>query len=169
MRLLGVCDIWCAPSLRAPTVVCGATYSLHMTVGALKLMSTWTFHSHLDHIIDKTKHALHGLIKLGKAGVRSHSLVLFYKARILSVLSYAAPCWFPHTSQNDKVKLERFQKLCTRIMIPYEEEYEERLSFLKSKSWIYILIFCVWTMLQRLVIMTIIHARNFWKTKITVQ
>ena len=66
------------------------------------------FHSHADHIIDKTKHALHGLIKLGKAGVRSHSLDLFYKARILSVLSYAAPCWFPHTSQNDKVQLERF-------------------------------------------------------------
>ena len=53
------------------------------------------FHSHVDHIIDKTKHALHGLIKLRKAGVRSHSLVLFYKARILSVLSYAAPLLVP--------------------------------------------------------------------------
>ena len=92
------------------------------------------FHSHVDHIIVKTKHALHGLIKLRKAGVRSHSLVLFYKSRILSVLSYAAPCWFPHTSQNDKVKLERFLKLCTRIMIPYEEEYEERLSLLKLEE-----------------------------------
>ena len=92
------------------------------------------FHSHVDHIIDKTKHSLHGLIKLRKAGVRSHSLILFYKARILSVLSYAAPCWFPHTSQNDKDKLERFQKLCTRIMIPYEEEYEERLSLLKLEE-----------------------------------
>ena len=27
------------------------------------------FHSHVDHIIDKTKHALHGLIKLRKTGV----------------------------------------------------------------------------------------------------
>ena len=27
-----------------------------------------------------------------------------------------------HTSQNDKIKLERFQKFCTRIMIPYEVE-----------------------------------------------
>ena len=80
------------------------------------------FHSYVDHIVDKTKHALHGLIKLRKAGVRSHALVLFYNARILSVLSYAAPCWFPHTSQNDKVKLGGFQKLCTRIMISYEEE-----------------------------------------------
>ena len=49
-------------------------------------------------------------------------------------MSYAAPSWFPHTSQNDKVKLERFQKLCTRIMIPYEEEYEERLSLLKLEE-----------------------------------
>ena len=66
--------------------------------------------------------------------VRCHSLVLFYKARILSVLLYAAPFWFPHTSQNDKVKLERFQKLCTRIMISYEEEYEERLSLPKLEE-----------------------------------
>ena len=92
------------------------------------------FHSYVDHIIDKTKHALHGRIKLRKAGVRSNSLVLFYKARILSVLLYAAPCWLPHTSQNDKVKLERFRKLCTRIMIPYEEEYGERLSLLKLEE-----------------------------------
>ena len=92
------------------------------------------FHSYVDHIIDKTKHALHGLIKLRKAGVRSHTLVLFYEARLLSVLSYAAPCWFPHTPQNYKVKLERFQKLCTRIMIQYEEEYEERLLLLKLEE-----------------------------------
>ena len=49
------------------------------------------FHSYVDRIIDKSKHALHGLIKLRKA----HSLVLFYKARILSVLSYAAPLLVP--------------------------------------------------------------------------
>ena len=102
------------------------------------------FHSHVDHIIDKTKHAHLGLIKRIKAGVRSHPRVLFYKARILSVLSYAAPCWFSHTSQNDKLKLKRFQKLYTRIMIPFEEENEERLSLLKPEELnIYILILFV--------------------------
>ena len=49
-----------------------------------------------------------------------------------------------HTSQNDKVKLERFQKLCTRIMIPYEVEYEERLSSLKLEELnIYLDILCL--------------------------
>ena len=37
------------------------------------------FRSHVDHIIDKTKHSLHGLIKLPKAGVQGfRSLGNFY-------------------------------------------------------------------------------------------
>ena len=49
-----------------------------------------------------------------------------------------------HTSQNDKVKPERFQKLCTRIMIPYEVEYEERLSLPKLEEQnVYLDILCL--------------------------
>ena len=129
----------------------------------------YIFHSHVDHIIDKTKHALHGLIKLREAGMWSHSLVLFYKARILSVLTYAAPCWFPHTSQNDKVKLERFQKLCTRIMIPFEEEYEERLSLLKLEELnIHLDILCL-EYIAKVCDYDDHPCKNFWKNKITIQ
>ena len=78
---------------------------------------------------------------------------------------YMQPRAGSHTSQNDKVKLERFQKLCTRIMIPYEVEMKRDFHCLSSKSWIYILIFFVWNILQRFVIMTITHAKKFWNTK----
>ena len=89
------------------------------------------FTSHVDHVIERTKLSMHGLIKLKRCGVDPWSLALFYRARILSILSYAAPCWYPHIADRDKDKLERFQKLCMKIIIPDEEDYETRLSILK--------------------------------------
>lgn len=74
------------------------------------------FHSHVKYVIERTRPSIHANIKLERAGVDPLAIALFYRASALSVISYAAPCWFSH--------LERHQKLCTRIMLPDVEHYE---------------------------------------------
>ena len=45
------------------------------------------FDSHIDAVIEKS--AIHTMIKFKRSGVNPSSLALFYRARILSVLSYS--------------------------------------------------------------------------------
>ena len=52
---------------------------------------------------------------------------LFYRARIPSVLSYSAPCWYTHVLENSKTKLEMYQKYCTRLILYDEEDNDNRL------------------------------------------
>ena len=52
----------------------GVTFDQHMR-----------FSNHVDNTIDKTRPAVHALIKLRKAGVSASSLSLFYQARILPI------------------------------------------------------------------------------------
>lgn len=88
------------------------------------------FSNHVDSIIAKVKPATHALVQLKKVGVTPSSLTVFYRSRILSLLSYAAPSWFPFLSNNDKMRLERLQKLCLRVILPSCDEYDQRLSIL---------------------------------------
>ena len=80
--------------------------------------------NHLQQALDCTSN-------YKRSGVNPSALALFYRARILSVLSYSAPCWYPHVLDNGKTKLGRHQKYCTRVIIHYEEDYDNRLSILK--------------------------------------
>ena len=73
---------------------------------------------------------MHAIIRLRKVGVSTSSLVTFYRSRILLVISYAAPNWVPYLTKGDKERLERLQKLCLRVMLPYVECYDERLAAL---------------------------------------
>ena len=52
---------------------------------------------------------------------------MFYKSRVLSILSYAAPAWFPYLADKDKEVLEKYQGLCLRVILPQLENYDERL------------------------------------------
>ena len=88
------------------------------------------FSAHVDATIAKAKPAFHALVLLRKAGVGEKGLVLFYRTRILSILSYAAPCWYPFANAYDRDKLERYQKLCLRIITPNLDTYEDRKSHL---------------------------------------
>ena len=60
------------------------------------------FASHVDNIISNSKPAFHAIIKLKKEGLNAESLALFYRARILSILSYTAPSWFPFIYSTQK-------------------------------------------------------------------
>ena len=51
----------------------------------------------------------------------------FYVANIKSVITYACPAWYNLLSDNDKTRLERIQRSATRIMLPFSDDYEQRL------------------------------------------
>ena len=100
----------------------------------VKFDSHMKFTNHVESVIDKAKPAVHAIIQLKKIGVTSISLCRFYQSRVLSILAYAAPSWFPYLSKNDKEKLERLQKLCLRVILPDIDNYDERLSYLNLES-----------------------------------
>ena len=54
----------------------------------------------------KDKACPHAIVKLKRSGVIPSALALFYRARILSVLSYSAPCWYPHVSDMAKLNMK---------------------------------------------------------------
>ena len=89
------------------------------------------FSAHVETAITKSKPAFHALVQLKKSGIAPPSLALFYHSRIVSILTYAAPCWYPHTSNHDREKLEKYQRLCLRIILPNETSYENRLAKLQ--------------------------------------
>lgn len=92
------------------------------------------FTDHVTSIIEKARPVIHAVIKLKKIGVTSYNLSRFYKSRVLPIIAYAAPSWFPYISENDKERLERLQKLCLKIISPDIESYEERLTHLRLES-----------------------------------
>ena len=92
------------------------------------------FSGHVSKLLERTKTSTFALTLLRKSGVDSTSIALFYKARILSVLSFACPVWYPYLSRNDIDKLESFQSLCTRIILPFIDDYDERLSQLNIEE-----------------------------------
>ena len=85
------------------------------------------FSAHVNSIIAKSKSAFHGIINLKKAGLKTDSLALFYRARILPILSYGAPAWYPFISKDNKDKLEKYQRLCLRVILPFVDRYSDRL------------------------------------------
>ena len=75
----------------------------------------------------KSKLAFHTLVRLKCPGLDSDCLACFYQARIVSIIIYAAASWYQFISKKDKTKLGRYQSLCSRIMLPHIDSYEERL------------------------------------------
>ena len=73
----------------------GVTFDSHMK-----------FSAHVNNIIRRTKLAFHAIIRLKRSGLTPANLVLFYKSRIVSILTSCSPSWYPYISGNDKTKLE---------------------------------------------------------------
>ena len=92
------------------------------------------FYSHIDAVIEKTKSATHAMVKLKRSRVNPSALALCYRARILLVLSYSAPCWYPHVSVNGKLNLKGIKKYCSRLIIHDEDNHDKRLSILSKLS-----------------------------------
>jgi hypothetical protein len=100
----------------ASTKLLGVTFDQHMR-----------FSDHVLAAIDKSKPAFHAMVQLKRSGAKPSDLLLFYRTRILSILCYAAPVWYPYISSNSKEQLEKQQRLCTKIIQPYTEYYADRL------------------------------------------
>ena len=89
------------------------------------------FSTHIETILKKAKPSFHALVQLRRTGVTPSGPLLFYCSRIRSILTYAAPCWFSYLSHQDRDKLERYQRLCLRIILPHEDCYSKRLATLE--------------------------------------
>ena len=63
------------------------------------------FDCHVDNIIEKMKSASHAIVRLKQFGVAPFAPALFYRTKVLSVLSYAAPLWYPHVTDKYKEKV----------------------------------------------------------------
>ena len=90
----------------------------------------WRFYhcnTHTQSINEKTRSAVHGLLTLKRHGVQPKSLGKFYQARIVPILTYAAPAWYCYIPQYCKDQLERHQSLCLRLIFPTISSYTERL------------------------------------------
>ena len=85
------------------------------------------FSQHVDSIIEKCRPAFHSICKLRKAGVNDSSLTLFYKARIIPLMIYAAPCWYPLLGKTDKERLDKYQRHCLRLVYQNLENSASRL------------------------------------------
>ena len=86
------------------------------------------FSKHVAAAIDKSKSAFHAIVTLKKAGVKPHSLAQVYRARVWSIISCAAAAWYPFISAHDKEMLEKYQRLCLRVIFHHLENYNERLT-----------------------------------------
>ena len=86
-----------------------------------------TFSNHVDYIISKCSQRLYLMRLLKRMGMDSEGLKTFYVANIKSVITYACPAWYNLLSDNDKTRLERIQRSATRIMLPFSDDYEQRL------------------------------------------
>ena len=86
------------------------------------------FSHRIENVLGKAAPSFHALVQLKRAGGNSAGLLAFYKSRIVSVLSYGAPAWFPHITKHAKERLSRYEKLCLKIIYPSSDSYDYRLA-----------------------------------------
>jgi len=63
-------------------------------------------------------------------GMDTNGLRTFFIANIKSIISYACLAWYNVLSDTDKTRLERTQRSATRIVLPFSDNYEQRLDHL---------------------------------------
>ena len=75
------------------------------------------FHKHVEEIVKKAKPRLNLLKQLTGTdwGQQKETILVTYKSLIDSLISYAAPVWFPNTSHSSIAKLQTIQNSALRI------------------------------------------------------
>ena len=76
-----------------------------------------TFKSHVTERITKARKLVLFRWSWSALGFQIEDLIEIYRARILSLLTYATPAWFTHISQTLITNLERVQKFCLKIIV----------------------------------------------------
>ena len=61
----------------------------------------------------------------GNSSKETQSLLQCYMAKVLPIITYAAPAWYGFTSQYCRDKRESTQKMATKILIPETESYQK--------------------------------------------
>jgi hypothetical protein len=90
--------------------------------------SKLTFKDHVQSIISKSNSRLYFMRVLKRQGLNTKGLKTFYITNVRPILTYASAAWFSLCSKQSRAKLEQVQRTATRIILPSEEGYENRLS-----------------------------------------
>ena len=93
-----------------------------------------TFNDHIDYVTSKAKQRFYWLLQLKRLSVSTDKLTRFYLCNIRSVLVYCIAAFFSLLNDKQKSKLERIQRLCTKIILPHIESYTDRLAILGIPS-----------------------------------
>ncbi|KAF2344871.1 Reverse transcriptase domain, partial [Trinorchestia longiramus] len=77
----------------------------------------FTFTPHINSICERARHRLNILKTLDGSswGQQKETIILTYKALINSIVTYAAPIWFPKASPSSMAKLQTIQDAALRI------------------------------------------------------
>jgi hypothetical protein len=84
------------------------------------------FTTHVEKTTTKARMKIHGLVVLKRFGVNPTGLLRVCIGSIRPILCYAAPAWYPYTTNNAKEKLESVQRLCLKIIFP-SQKYSDTL------------------------------------------
>jgi len=78
--------------------------------------SSFSWSTHIDHVIKKATARLYFLKQLNRAGLSSSHLLHFYITVIRSVLEYCAPVWHYAITKAQSESLEPVQKCAVHIV-----------------------------------------------------
>ena len=79
-----------------------------------------------DHIQEKIKHSVIGLIKRNFFHMDSRTFIMLYKALVRPHVEYANLIWSPY-KKGDIETIEKVQKRATKLVISLNLLYKERL------------------------------------------
>eukprot|EP00919_Chromeraceae_sp_WS-2016_P028036 GHVR01066362.1.p1 GENE.GHVR01066362.1~~GHVR01066362.1.p1 ORF type:complete len:107 (+),score=2.13 GHVR01066362.1:36-323(+) len=86
-----------------------------------------TFTKHVNQVIAKGNSRLYGITQYKRNGLNQQGLLKLYTTNVRSVITYAAPAWFPLLSETNVAKLERVQKLALKVIYPEFDSYAQKL------------------------------------------
>ena len=88
--------------------------------------SRLSFSAHVDDIVSRTSYKLYTMRRLRRLGAAEKCLMTFYKAHILSVITYASPAWSSLITDGSMKQLEQIQRKALKIISP-DQSYNENL------------------------------------------
>lgn len=96
----------------------------------LTIDESLSFDTHVLNLISRGNSMLHLLRSLKTIGLDKNKLRRVYIACIRPVITYGCPAWCTIITDKNYDMLEKIQKIATKIMLPQEEHYENRLTAL---------------------------------------
>ena len=118
----------CCPK-SAPDLASNLTHTAKLL--GVNIDTSLTFKEHVAISKKKCNTRLFAMRKLKQLSVCKDALLRFYQARVMPVITYAAPAWYGFLDVKTRDTIEGIQRLATKIMTPEVSSYSERCQILQ--------------------------------------